>query len=1115
MSIPRRKKLSSELVLGNPVSLAVLSSDAVYTHFIKIVAKESEFTLGEKLDRLLVKGPILNALNSSQTSFDKIGRFRYLSNHLPPAKAWILYECILRKNAGKLAAFVKVRDVIEKLTLSGDAAGINEQIDKWIADHGESLWALRVKTYALVEMGASTEADELCQSAHKRCPSAILRLIISRIQSLTVSNDANFTLKSAVQPLVKEFRVAGSSMLGALISGIFCPLETSHEQDISEALNPLQLLPLVDQYEFLVNILMRMSAANGEKINAPASLLSTFETWGGLTNDPTLLLNLRRIKGKFDCEYSPAGRLILNMYERGDYQGAITEFNLQNEKIDNTLAYVNILGKAHAYLSMPKCNIPPSPLQKLVDATIQIYSLMPNSSLAEDRIRALAIKLNFLRLSASISLCGLKARLPKFGGSALQTIAVSKLAQCEKSEFTPLVDNFENPRQDLLADIPVSEVPAHRTLRRRIRASISSNCDPKDTAALIGLLTTESCLQKDYLELYSSYCISIGRQELLVEFAASYICANIVTTACFPMEELVNFIEERRLSTIGACIVAYSYVKEINDSRDMILNEAFEDFLTSSGARRPSEILELNNKLTDQEVMFFRDICVTGTLDYLSCFKSRDELNAERVLILDRLLELNIIEPARRRRELEDLINKSIYDAAANTMNGAKIYVDDAAIKGRVYDEAEKIFALFKSIAEDEPAVEELIALQVANDPTIGDEEDLPKKVIVKSAKSAAALKMWILVKDAFKEDEKFGLDKNLSAEVRHGFFSNLIRSKLEERQLLTERDETGEYSPNLGLRMANPLVLPRIWLAIDKVFSAFSEAINSAIENAEAWMKVQGDENDASDGILLSLTNIELGDLKFIIANSKDAHQPIDAILDLLWSKVDVALSEIRNRLNVEFRGVVDSAFARLESDLDLAKEGVPLLEIVDAIEHAHASFIADLDTTVGWFHRASSNYLPASGVDYLIDIAVRAFERVNSLKGVASIETSAAAGRELRREAAKPFVIALINIFDNCLMHSGYGRGTKFSIQSRATESHISIEIINKLTDSRLQDLDVSQLERINEKARSERNSILVKSEGGSGTIKAYREITNSVPRSDVTFDVRESCFIARITL
>lgn len=446
-------------------------------------------------------------------------------------------------------------------------------------------------------------------------------------------------------------------------------------------------------------------------------------------------------------------------------------------------------------------------------------------------------------------------------------------------------------------------------------------------------------------------------------------------------------------------------------------------------------------------------------------------------------------------------------------MNGAKIYVDDAAIKRRVFDDSAKLFTFFQAISEDEPDVEDLIALEVASEDDGTDQGNSPKTAIVKNAKSATALKMWALVKKTFKEDEKFGLDKNLSAEVRHGFFSNLIRSKLEDRQLLTERDEAGQYLPNLALRQANPLVLLRIWRAIDQVFAEFSDSINRAIENAESWMKVQGQDPNATNGIALSLTNFELSDLKFILSNSTDAHQPIDAMLDLLWSKVELALSEIRRRLNVEFRSLVDDAFSRLELDLANAKEDVPLIEVMESIKIAHANFISDLDSTVGWFYRASSNYLPASSIDHLINIAIRAFERVNALAAVATVDAEQLSDLKLTRDAAKPFVIALINIFDNCLMHSGFGRASKIRISSRRSSKHFILDISNKLSAGKLISLNDVLINRINEKARSERSSILVKSEGGSGTVKAYREITNSTPNADVTFLIQGDEFIARI--
>ncbi len=1116
MLIPRRKYIDSLQALSNPLTLSIFSETEIDLHFKRTIVSKDINSLNSLLPNLLLKKRVAASLNTFQMSFDKIGRFNHIKeSQFPTEKAWCLFSHQFISHAETIQSYVKIKDKVGRLIFLGDYVNANKLIDGWINEYGESLWALRVKAHVLVALGMLSEANEICQSAHKRCPSPLIRLIISRIQSITVSSDANYSLKSTILPHLREFEAADSRMLAALLAGIFCPYSMGWDSDISEALPSLQLLPLIDVYDFVCSIVYRAASNAGVNADVPGFPSEKYLVYlARITGDAHLFRATQQSAAGVECIHSEIGLKILINYEIGNYSNVINIYTENLKSIENPIAYINIVGKSYAHLKISPTFSSHSPVNTLVEAAAQIYSLAPNTSIAEDKISSLAVSLNHLGFSASVLLCAIKANLTKHRRASNSGTVIARLAQIDSNEYTPLVAQLGLQKHTTATSIPDEQIPTHRRIRRKIATMIANKETNQNIAAQMERLSEKECLTKDYIETYSEYCISTDSLDKLVDFAASFLCDNPVSSSCFPMSELVTCIEEKRLSSINAAIVAHSYVKEIDDSRDIVLNEAFEDYLDQQNVSRPSEILSSKASLTKAELIFFRDICQIGTLDCLPCFKSGDELNAERVAILDRLLELNCIDPSSRRRELEELIDKSIFDAAANTMDGAKIYVDDAAIKRRVIEDVSKLVTLFKAVPDDEPDVEDLLELQIDVE-EIDDADSSPRRALIKNAKSATVLKMWLLVTNAFKDDEKYGLDKTLSAEVRHGFFSNLIRSKLEDRQLITERDENGNYLPNLALRQANPLVLPRILNAIDVSFGEFSFAFNKAVEKAESWMKIQGADPEADDGISFALTSLELNLLKQDVEIHTEPHRAVDLILAIAWSKVETALEEIRRRLNVVFRSEVEAAFEKLESDLMEAKEGLPLLKVMENITDAHASFIADLDSAVAWFYRASSNQLPASGIDYLINIAIRAFERVNALSSVAYIDIDQVSSFSIKRTATKPFCIALINIFDNCLMHSGFGRATKISVWGQIDKATnvVTLEISNTLSSKRAEALGPDYIAQINEKAKSRQSFSLLKSEGGSGTTKAYWEIVNSLSNADVSFLVQAGNFITRI--
>lgn len=1105
MRIFRKKQNKSpEDLLGNQFFLSTLDDHQIDDHLKKIIAFNNGIILKKKLNTFLLKKRILNSINISQDNFQNIGRFTYLAKPLTNRKSWLMYECFFEAHKDKLRAFVIFRKKIELLLLYGDLDESLVEINGWIDLYGESIWALRVKSYVLSELGDANGANDLCQSAYDRCENHFLKIIISRIQSISVSSDTQYVFESTVEPVIKEFEAAGSYRHSAILSGIFCPQAANHLVDISESLLILQFLTIFDVYEFIRLIIINFkSGGNVDSNNMPEDVDKYLSRLKEISEDYEYVNYF--CETKIDEYRSDAGNLLLAKYESCDYKEVVYIFNEKRKDIFNPVAYVNLVGKSKSYLKEKSEFSYKNPLDALVESCAKIYSLDQNAVIAQEKIYSLAIKLNFLRKSSGIYFVGIKCFSAKnFDRNTFVEIAAKKtiLESKECSNLTVLLGGYNIDIKD-----KEDSNKSDRLLRKTIIERIKSKSSEESLREDIKKISLGGSLSKDYFEIYSLFCSKFDLLEDLVEFSANEICDNSISASCFPMEEMVDCIEFKSLDTVSAVIVAHNYVRNYDDSKDVVLNEAFEYFLESKGYRCPSEYLSTKEVLDKKEIVFFRDICSIGTLDCLSIFKSGDALRAERIAILDKLFELNCVEASHRRNELEELVAQSIFDAAARQMTGAKIYVDDASIKRRVVDDVRKLLTLFNSIQDDELAVEQLMQIDIS----VADDENTSASIpraVVTSPKSAAVLKIWSVVKKAFIEDEKYGLEKNLSAEIRHGFFSNLIRSNLEEKNLLTEVNIDGSYSENKIFREMNPMISPSVLESIDIVFANFSEKISDAIEKAEAWMRVKND--DADTGIHLYLNNYELADLTKIVSKTKDPNIIVDHILSFLWSRVNESLEIIRNKINTNLREDVIFAFDKLESDFHIAKNNLHFSEMVSKIQLARTDFISDVSVAAGWFYKSNQNKLPASSLDYLIDIAIKAFERVNSFKTSSLFEVTGGSEEIISEDAAKPLVIALINLFDNCIMHSGYYRATNIKINSYADEhGMIFVEISNEISQQRRYQFTEEYLKIINSKAKSEESKEYLKLEGGSGTIKAYREVFESFKSSDINFEFNDKTF------
>jgi hypothetical protein len=97
-------------------------------------------------------------------------------------------------------------------------------------------------------------------------------------------------------------------------------------------------------------------------------------------------------------------------------------------------------------------------------------------------------------------------------------------------------------------------------------------------ATKLATLAQTARLKKDFLELHSEYCLAFNRISDLLSTGASALSADPNSYICFPMEYMLNEIENSRIASVEAVIVAYYYVRNISTKREYVLNEAFEEY---------------------------------------------------------------------------------------------------------------------------------------------------------------------------------------------------------------------------------------------------------------------------------------------------------------------------------------------------------------------------------------------------------------------------------------------------------------------------------------------------------------------------------------------------------
>jgi hypothetical protein len=1023
---------------------------------------------------------------------------------LRPSRAWQIAVFTLKEAAEKLRDFELHRDRIEKFILCGDYSSALTMLTDGVERFGESLWHVRTKLLLLSELKRSEELARYCETIQIGKDATLISSVLHFSRVLTDTDSPVSVLDKLISTASTELRETRYEDFASLIELLFTPQPIMASRDYWPALKLLHVFPVIDQFIILERIL---AFAKTRKDETPIEQLD--EKIAQLSA-ATGLESIRRLCLAHGCEQvsdeTSPGAILLQLYDTGRNADAVYYFSKNFKEIQNPLAYVNIVAKSCANVTedfvMPLIAAPI--LWKLVRSLSAIYSISPTANNAEESIASMIVRYHGMKCFPQLQLSLFKA-LPWRYETKGRSIA-GQLALIAGDDVTPLSAMIATTTDFVQEEVPAAagpERPLYRILKRRSIELMSI-----DPTSSVCEQTIEDYLKveprhKDRLEVLTMYLLKSQQHDRLLALAAGELVSRPTTYLVLPMDRLVQLIEENAYSDLPAVVVTFYYQRYVSQQKDYVLNETLDDFLAQNEVDRPSSLLQKSQRVDNIHAVFYRDICVPEVLDYLSSFSSIHELFAERIKILDELSERHLIDSDARSAELEDIVSQVIIDTATNNLNGAKIAVDESALRKNLRVEVANLIELFHQTQDN-------------NDDrfTITPEQPVTGKAhgYLSGARNAIILRLCNLVMESFLFDEKFGLDKTLSGEIRHGFFSNLMHARLEERKLLAETDANGHYRPNLHWREVNHLINLNSMEEIEKLINRFGERLNLLIAEAESWMKIKNGSDGAPGYLEHDLAKDDFDKIRRFVEGSRDAEAVCNYIFSVVWKRVEASLAKIREQLNNGFRTKVDNLFQELEDQLMRLKRHVALVELMSAIAQVRNGIKEDISTAAEWFRRAEMSEIQAGTLEKAIAIAINSFERVKG--AIFGIKTDFEQGFEyvkIEDAAVKPFILAFVNLLDNSYRHSGLWSRTQVQIQGKIEGKSAVIRISNDLSAEKCSSLTSDILSAIRSKISNADSLNLIRTEGGSGLVKAFNGISSLGPNTRLDVDCRENEFTA----
>jgi hypothetical protein len=1101
MANPKNHKtLFSFNKLSNRLFLQLATTTSIRQQLREFIGFASPNEFETKFSKLLENEKIRSSLTAFSRTIKGFSQDAFILQ-LPRPRLLALYKVVIRKSAPEINRFIRARDLIEEAILFGEYANARVLLEEMEACSGQSVWLIRCKMLVLSASDDTESFRQLCEECQEPA-NGLNAFIFKAAQLIADSGNATLQLAAVVDTQIAELREAKQETISSLLQVLFTPYALDDGVDHLSCLEYLQAYPVIDIYMCLLTIL-RIELTDYDEITDPGNELRDFaEEVRKYINDAVLskLIDMPQLVSSGPATLPSDAATIFESYRSGNYFGAVAGFANRAMGLPS-LALVNIAAKSLAYVNEETTGSNAEIINLARDLSV-IYRLSPLWRQAEEQITSLCVKFNHLVISPCIQLSLLKALPFRYPARAQVVAARMSIASiCISTPQTYFIANGN--RCSWSFEDESHGVPLHRQLRESIAMQLSMpEVVQESVVPLLHKLRGSGALEKDVIECSVTYFLKTNNEKDLLRTAAEQLSFDGNRYICFPMEFLVEYIEENQLADLDAVIICYYYNKSVSDEQDNLLNELFEEYLLSTGALTPSQLLLKATALGTKEQLFFREICVPERMDYLGCFKTSNALRAERVLILDRLEELGAIGSEERMREVEEIVRQVIVDTGTSEFNSAKIYVEEAVLRKKHIQEIDSLIAVYKKL----PDGPEERYTPVTQNSTSG--------VYLSGGKNSLVEKMYNLVGSSYLLDDKYGLDKNLSGEIRHGFFSNLMRARLEEHNLLTELDDQGAYLPNQHWRERNSLVRPEYWDEIDSILKGFSRDFDKIIAEAEEWMKICFQSPNSQRMFVFNLLIEELEQIKDVLSITSDADEIISYIMGLFSKRTEHALVAVRDRINGEFKTRIDDLFASTYEKIVLAKGELALVDLMSAFVRVRNEIQEDIHTASLWFYKNENPEISAGSLDRLVEIAVRSFEKVrgNAYRIHINIP-SAYSSVPVHGRIGKPFILAIINLLDNCYKHSGFGQTTLVSIQGDLSKNTATLTIANNLTDDKRADLDEEAVDSIRKKLADSDISMHIRGEGGTGLIKASHEITYFGGSSSLTVTRENDDFVAKI--
>lgn len=1055
----------------------------------------------ETIFQTLLKQPEVRANLNQYSKLD--GFFNVEADvNIPIQRILDIYKVQLVNGAKEITRFEKLRQDVECLIINSEYECAKKELLAYKDECGESIWFISAYFNVLALNKEYEKINECVNEYYEANSETLFELILNRLYQKIKGADVLTIVEDTTVNMNREFMSGGATGFAAFCSLIFLPFPLYEDFETTESLELLQYFPLVDLYYYFTLLASHIGTRDSkyEKAYGEEFMLEFEKVLCALKNniqserlDSIHKLFFLNSKGSIHNYFDYNNDRCYLDYCMGNYRDVIDRFN--DKKLYDTHDFIkfNLYARSYIYLNESPSNKLPNFVRGVLVKLIDIY-LLNNVEKASSELLSIVVKHNDMEFSKYVLIA-----LRNANNKVISEEQHKKLMSHVVYGATPM--SFSFIPTILFNNCDFNLINEVTKLKFKIVDSINkSNLANKEKVLEeLSEYESRSPIRKDFIELKSQYLLSINDFTSLLSFSASELISSSDCIVSIPLEEIASYIDKEAYYSTDSVVFSYFYNKIKDKKIDYLLNECFEEFIISKGFDRPSEYLYGLKQISDSEAFIFRNIANLNVIDYLGCFENTGDLSSERLKILELLKNLNAIDVKDYNEEYIQILDNYIIECGVTQLSHSKVVVNKAQFVSSNLSTAKSYMKSY-SLANDNE-----------ENHVFEDKQSNKERVAyAKGAKNELAIALFEELTRGFLSNDEYGLDKTLSSEIRHSFFSNQICSSIQASNLMAELNVEGIYQSNSYWSNKYNYVNQSIMSDIESIISEFTQKVNGLIERAESWMRV-GASASTTEKVFV-FTTLSMQDFQSVkdeLEKATSANSILELSYDILITHLTQKLEEMKKMLNEVFLGEIDELFKELSSNITEAKQGTSLTDLFVAIRKANEAVKDDIKIVCEWFSLKTSTIEESLPIDNVIKIAEKCFNGCFSADN--SIDVLIKDNLLIEASHVNPLVFTIINTLHNA---TKYGvKKCKIYLDFAACQGGFKLTIKNIVTKQRLGELVNGGIAKLTDKLLTMNSSELLKVEGNSGLYKSAHKLKAVTAKYNVVPFLEGNKFCLRI--